>query len=157
MCSSYTRPSSYDILVGLNYDLNPTKSGSGQIYYKSLSSDMDEFKLAEVYVNLLDAAFVPSQIFIITYDNVLPYDSYSISVTSFQIYLSTDSLKSYVTFVYNSCPTGLTLKASSGLNHRNADGTLQEVNIIDGLQCRESNVEQLGVWVSEVTSDVSGK
>ena len=33
-CYSFKRPSPYDILIGLNCDLDPTREGSGQIYYK---------------------------------------------------------------------------------------------------------------------------
>ena len=40
-CDSPKRPSPYNIIVGLNYDLDPLRDVSGQIYYKKLSSDSD--------------------------------------------------------------------------------------------------------------------
>jgi hypothetical protein len=148
-CGSYTRPSPHDILVGLNCDLDPTREGSGQIYYKRLDSNSIYFKS----FNLFNPGFEPQQIFMITYDNVLPpYWSFSSSVTSFQIYLSTDSVKSFVTFKFKSCPKDITLEVASGLNYIRINGSLQEVIIANGQQCTGSNVGQAGVWVSDVTS-----
>jgi hypothetical protein len=151
-CDSYKRPSSHDILIGLNIGLDPTREGSGQIYYKQLNSNSLDFTSAKVFLNLFNPEFEPEQIFMITYDNVLPYSSASASVASFQIYLSTDFVKSFVTFKLKSCPTGLTLQSSSGLNYKSGDGKLQEVIIANGQQCSGSNVGQTGVWVSDVTS-----
>jgi hypothetical protein len=78
------------------------------------------------------------------------------SRASFQVFLSTDSIKSYVLYKYKACPTDLALKASSGLTHSNS-GILKEVIIDHGQQCTSSNVGQTGVWVIEVTSSASGK
>ena len=152
-CGNEIRPSPNDIMVGLNYDLNTRRSGSGQIYYKNLY----ESKIASLYVNLLDPAFVPNNIFMITYDNVLSYYFPSLnSRISFQIYLLTDSVKSYVIFKYTSCPTDLTLWASSGLNSNN-NGILTEISIPKDKECSLSNVKQKGVWVSEVPTYSMGK
>jgi hypothetical protein len=151
-CYSSTRPSPFDILIGLNYYLDSRREGSGQIYYKRLDSNSLDFKSAKIYLNLFNPEFEPQQIFMITYDNVLPYYKYaSNSMTSFQIYLSTDSVKSFVAFKFKSCPTDLELKAS-GLNYIGIDGSLQEVIIPNDQQCIGSNVGQTGVWVSDVTS-----
>jgi hypothetical protein len=136
-----------DILIGLNYDLDTTRIESGQIYYKSLN----ESKMASLYVNLLDPSFVPKNIFMITYDNVLPFERSSNSRVSFQIYLLTDSIKSYVIFKYTSCPTDLTLKTSSGLAYKEESDLLGRSIIAKDQHCFNSNVKQDGVWVSEVT------
>jgi hypothetical protein len=151
-CRLQTRPSGHDIVVGLNYYLDPTREESGHMYYKILDSNSSDFKSARIYLNLFNPDFEPQQIFMITYDNVLPFFRSSASVTSFQIYLSTDSVKSFVTFNFKSCPTDLTLEASSGLNYNRNDGILQEVIIANGEQCKGSNVGQKGIWVSDVTS-----
>jgi hypothetical protein len=151
-CDSSIRPSGHDIVIGLNCELSPRRAWSGQIYFKNLVSNSADFESAKIYLNLFDPDFEPQQIFMITYDNVLPYSSTSISLTSFQIYLSTDSVKSFVTFKFKSCPKDLTLRASSGLNYIRIDGNLQEVIIDDGQQCIGSNVGQVGVWVNDVTS-----
>ena len=90
----------------------------------------------------------------ITYDNVLPFDRSSNSRVSFQIYLLTDSIKSYVIFKYTSCPNDLTLEASSGLNSNN-NGNLTEILIPQDQECSSSNVKQKGFWVSEVTTNYS--
>jgi hypothetical protein len=152
-CYSPTRPSPHDILIGLNIDLDPTREGSGQIYYKRLDSNSFDFTSVKIYLNLFNPEFEPEQIFMITYDNVLPYlSSVSTSVTSFQIYLSTDSIQSFATFKFKSCPTDLEYHSSSGLNYKRIDGTLKEVKIEDGQQCIGSNVGQAGVWMNDVTS-----
>jgi hypothetical protein len=152
-CRRPTRPSPYDILIGLNCDLDPTRKGSGQIYYKQLNSNSIYFSTAKIYLNLFNPDFEPQQIFMITYDNVMPYSSRSTSITSFQIYLSTDFVKSFVIFKFKSCPNDLIYYSSSGLNYKRIDESLQEVIIYNGQQCFGSNVGQTGVWVSDVTSE----
>ena len=99
-CGSYKRPSPHDILVGLNHDLDTIRNGSGQIYYKSAST---ETFMWSTYAFVLNETFVPSSVFMITFDEVLPHKKSSISTTSFQIYLSSDSFEnSYLTFKYKS-------------------------------------------------------
>jgi hypothetical protein len=151
-CGGRPRPSGHDILIGLNCDLNPKRNGSGQIYYKKLDSKSLDFTSVKIYLNLFNPDFEPQKIFMITYDNVLPFRPTSTSITSFQIYLSTDFVKSFVTFKFKSCPTDLPYFASSGLNYKRINGGLQEVIIPNGQQCTGSNVGQAGVWVSDVTS-----
>lgn len=112
-CYSTTRPSHHDILIGLNCDLNPTREGSGLIYYKRFDLDSLDFASAKIYLNY----FKSQQIFTITYDNVLSLWFFN-SRVSFQIYLSTNFVKSFVTFKFKSCPKDLTLEASSGLNYK---------------------------------------
>ncbi len=153
-CDQISRPSPYEILVGLNYDLDLTKNESGQIYYQHLSEYSMYYRTAKEYVNRLDARFVPTNIFMITYDQVMVLDQdYRVS---FQIFLSTNSITSYVTFKYISCPIGIKLNGSSGLNYKTSDN-MQEIIIVDGQQCKSSNVDQKGVWVSEVRHLESGK
>jgi hypothetical protein len=151
-CDSTTRPSPDDILIGLNLFLNPTRYGSGQIYYKNFNSNSSDFSSTKIYLNLFNTEFEPQQIFMITYDNVLPAISMSTSRTSLQIYLSNDAVKSFVTFKFKSCPLDLYYYASSGVNYKRIDGSSKEVIIANGQQCIESNVGQKGVWVSDVTS-----
>ncbi len=151
-CYSTTPPSPYDILIGLNHFFDPRREGSGQIYYKILDSNSLDFESVKIYLNLFNPVFEPQQIFMITYDNVLPSYYRSTSITSFQIYLSTDFVKSFVTFKFKSCPKDLIYYSSSGLNYRRINGSLQELIIPNGQQCTGSNVGQTGVWVSDVTS-----
>jgi hypothetical protein len=152
-CGSTTRPSPFDVLIGLNCDLNPKRKGSGQIYYKKLDFDSLDFESTKIYLNLFNPDFEPEQIFMITYDNVLSFELTSTSVASFQIYLSTDSVKSFVVFKFKSCPTDLEYYVSSGLNYIGINGILQEVIIEDGQQCIGSNVGLVGVWVNDVTTN----
>ena len=148
-CLNNKEPLTDDILIGLYYDLDTTRNGSGQIYYKNLNDS----PLATLYVNLLDPSFVPKNIFMITYDNVLPHnDSGSDSRVSFQMYLLTDSIKSYVIFKYTSCPTDLTLKAPSGLLNINTFGILEEIFLTKNQECSSSSVNISGIWVINVTN-----
>ena len=73
----------HDILIGLNCDLNSEREGSGQIYYKHLESNSLDFASGKIYLNLFNPDFEPQQIFMITYDNVLPFRPTSTSMTSF--------------------------------------------------------------------------
>jgi hypothetical protein len=154
-CENFERPVPHDILVGFNCHLDTTRTESGQIYYKDLDSNSVDFKSSKIYLNLFDPDFEPSKIFTITYDNVLTSISngFSTARVSFQIILSySDSFKkTFIIFKYTSCPKEITLRASSGLNLVKNDGNLQEVKILDGQQCTGSNVDQKGVWVSDVT------
>ena len=144
----------FDILVALNYDLDTARNGSGQIYYKHLSADSSEFALAKIYVNLFSPIFMPKNIFVITYDEVMSVDTNLLPKVSFQVFLSTDSTKSYVTYKYKTCTTELTYKATSGINHKH---NVEKILIENGQQCSSSNIGQTGVWVIEVTSLTTGK
>lgn len=157
-CSAISRPSPHDILVGLNYDLNTERKGSGQIYYQQLSSNGEDFKSAKEYVNRLNpmTLTLPTNVFMITYDDVLPYDTSSLSLTKFQLFLLTETIKSYIIFKFISCPAGISANSLSGLNHKKNEGNLQEIIINDGQQCTSTNVNQTGIWVSEVTNSLFG-
>ena len=105
--------------------------------------------MVQSYVNLLNSSFIPTDAFMITYDRVLPYSSISSSLTSFQIFISINSIKSYVTLKYTSCPTDLSVRATSGLNHHNGGGWIEEPSFTNW--CTSSNVGQTGLWVFDVT------
>jgi hypothetical protein len=154
-CNKVIPPTSHDIIVGMNYQLDPTRIESGKIYYKSLLFDTTEYTYNKLYVNLMNPHFSPKNAFMITYDEVLSYDKNSKSRVSFQIFLSTDSEKSYVVFRFKSCPTDLTIRSSTGVNHKYLE-TLNEVTIDYDQHCSSSNVGQTGVWVIEVTSLTTG-
>ena len=153
-CWQITRPAPYDILVGLNFDLDQKRGGS--IYYKTLVNGADFFNASQADVNLLNADFVPTNIFMFTYLNVLAYDiSLPTSVNAFfQIILLTDSTRSFVVFRYTSCLDGQTMVAASGLDY-NYDGLLKEKTIVN--PCTSSNVGVAGKWVFEVTNSTAGK
>jgi len=156
-CWYRTRPSPFDIIVGLNLDLDTRRNKSGQIYYKNLSSNLDAFRSSsKIYLNLFNPEFEPAHILMITFDNVLPFDNKNLlkSRVSFQIFLAADSSKnSYVIFKYISCPSDFPLYSSSGFTHDNA-GSLQEIILPNDQMCVSSNIGQTGIWISEVT--VSG-
>ena len=153
-CKGSIRPSLSDILVALNYDLDTTRIGSGQIYYKNLKEDSNEFILAKIYLNLFDPLFEPMNMLMITYDDVLSIDPTLFSKVSFQVFLASDSTKSFVVYRYKSCPSELTLKASSGFTYRK---DTEKIIIENGQQCSSSNVGQTGIWVVDVTRSTTGK
>ncbi len=146
-CANYKKPLSYDTLIGWNLDLNTSLRDSGQLYYKHLNMNFTE------YVNALDTQFVPTNVLMITYDNVLPSLTSLNSTVSFQIFLFSDSVskRSYVAFKYKSCPNDSYFETQSGLNYI-IDGKLQDLMIVDGQQCKGTNINKAGIWVSEVTS-----
>ena len=154
-CDSPKRPSPHNIIVGLNYDLDPSREGSGQIYYKKLSSDSDIIPLS---INVFGYYyFMITNIFLITYDNVLTSDKTSNLTVSFQIFLITEDARSYVKFKYTSCPKFLKPLASSGVNYKNNMDELQEVVIENDSECTLSNVMASGIWLMNVTNTAIGK
>jgi hypothetical protein len=156
-CSYRVKPSTAsDILAGLNYDLDPTRKGSGQIYFKSVSTDSVDFTMANTYVNLLNPKFNTKNILVITYNDVLTANDKVNSKASFQIFILSDLIRSYVIFKFKSCLNDLTLYSSSGLYHDNM-GYYSEDIIPNNQECTWSNVGQVGVWVTEVTSFRSSK
>jgi hypothetical protein len=145
-CGSITRPTLTNMLVGLNFDLNPARSGSGQIYYQKLSPNSTFFQAASDTIKLINSTIEPTNIFMITYDAVIPYSS-SYDATykaSFQIFLLTDSSASYVIFKFTSCLNGLSVLAPSGLYYY-----FEQSWILDEItnQCSSSNVNRAGIWV----------
>ena len=148
-CGNPTRPVIPDIIVGLNYDLDSSRIGSGQIYYDNLNTESNYFKMAKQYVNLINLVYVPTYTLMITYDRVLPHLANSTLFTSFQIFLSLNSIQSYVIFSYTSCPSDLDLLAPSGLDHKVGESVYHMDSITNW--CNSSNVEQPGVWVFDVS------
>ena len=152
-CYLWDRPLSYDILVGLSFDLDSSRNGSGQIYYQLVASNSSFFTSATTDIRLLNPNFSPTQIFMITYDGVLPYNITINASASFQIWLATDNAKFYVEFKFTSCLSGQVMSRNSGLDYNNS-GVLEEVVLTD--PCNSSNVESTGKWVYEVTNLYTG-
>ena len=100
-CHNRPRPSSSDIFVGLDYDLNTARNGSGQIYYQNVAAGSSNFIWAQSKVNLANPSFVARSVFMITYDNVMPLSQPSSSIASFQIFLLSDSSSNtYLSFSF---------------------------------------------------------
>ena len=154
-CGSIQRPTPYDILVGWNADLKTSRNNSGQIYYHSLTQGSTYFTQAQAYVNKSDSSFVAKNVFMITYDRVLPYDVACSDPTSFQVFLSTDGIKNYVTFSFTTCPTCLPILFSSGLNQITSGNVFRELSTFSN-GCTSTNVGQTKLWVMN-TGSVTGK
>ena len=101
-CCSGDTPSSFETLIGLNYNVD-----YNNVNYETRNSNV-------AYSNLLNPTFVPTNVFIISYDKVLDSNNSLNSITSFQIFLLTDSSSSIVIFKYRLCPKDWYLVVSSG-------------------------------------------
>jgi hypothetical protein len=108
--------------------------------------------MAREKVNLLNADFAPTNIFMVTYDDVYAhYTSYSSAyLASFQVFLITDGSKSFVLFKYTSCLKDLALLSSSGLNYYIGSVAKQ---VVIASPCASSNVNETGVWAYEAIGD----
>jgi hypothetical protein len=138
-------------ISALNYDLITSTSGS--IYYQNLNSQSSDFNSIKSDLNRFDASFVPTNLFRITYDNV-PIYSFSSNRVSFQIILASDSSKSYVLFKYTTCvASSFALRTLPGLYFLLANGQ-QTFIPISNSSCSNSNVNQAGTWVFNVTSPI---
>ena len=154
-CNAYTSlPSPYNIIVGYSVDLDSTRSGSGQIYYLSLTSGTSDFTTAKGYVNLLNAAFNPTSIFQITYDGVLPFDNNNARTdkASFQIWLFSDGSRYYSVIKYTSLTT---TGGNPGLEFLLSSGSFSLIPFTNPLT--SSNVGSTGIWVYETTSASAGR
>jgi hypothetical protein len=135
-------------ISALNYDLDTRTSGG--IYYQNLNSQSSAFNSIKSDLNRLDATFVPTNLFRITYDNVPNYGSGSY-IASFQIILASDSSKSYVLLKYTSCLTSSFLTNMQALYYLSANG--QSLSSQMSLNpCTGTNVNQVGTWVFDVSS-----
>jgi hypothetical protein len=135
-------------ISGLNYDLDTRTSGG--VYYQNLNAQSSAFNSIKSDLNRLDASFVPTNLFRITYDNV-PLYGYSSYIASFQIILASDSSKSYVLLKYTTClSSSFALRTLPGLYYLvNGQQTLVPIS---NSSCSASNVNLAGTWVFNATS-----
>ena len=135
-------------ISGLNYDLDTRTSGG--VFYQNLNSQSSDFNSTKSEINRFDASFVPTNLFRITYDNVPLYSSSSYNV-SFQVILASDSSKSYVLLKYTTClSSSVALLTLPGLYYL-VNGQQTFVPISNS-SCSNSNVNQNGTWVFDVSS-----
>ena len=147
-CCYVTQPDMSNLISGFNYDLNTLNGGT--IYYQNLfaTDSSNGFALVLADLNRLNSTFVPTNVFRITYENVLKYASDTDS-TSFQIVLASDAAKSYVLLKYYLCIAN-ELK-TPGLYYMNTYGQ-QLSSLIAVNPCLSTNVNLNGTWVFDVTS-----
>ncbi len=135
-------------ISALNYDL--ITSTSGGIYYQNLNSQSGDFNSIKSDINRLDASFVPTNLFRITYDNV-PYYYSTSQLVSFQIILASSSTKSYVLLKYTTClSSSYSIVATPGLYYLSSSG--QQLSNQISNPCTNSNVNLAGTWVFDVSS-----
>ena len=135
-------------ISGINIDLDTRTSGG--VFYQNLNAQSSAFNSIKSDLNRLDASFVPTNLFRITYDNV-PLYGYSSTSVSFQVILAGDSSKSYVLFKYTTClSSGFALLTLPGLYYLvNGQQTLVPIS---NSSCSNSNVNLAGTWVFNATS-----
>ena len=148
-CCSITLPTLTNSISALNYDLDARTSGA--IYYQNLNSSSSGFSSIKSDLNRLNSSFIPANMFRITFDNVPTY-SYSSILASFQIVLASDSSRSYVLLKYTSClSSSVTLSTSPGLYYLSTNG--QQLSMLVANPCTSSNVNLVGTWVFDVSSN----
>jgi hypothetical protein len=137
-------------ISALRYDLD-TRYGGG-IYYQNLDSQSPDFNSIKSDLNRLNSNFVPTNLFRIKYDNVPNWSDGSLGTlrASFQIVLARDVTKSYVLLKYTSCLSGSTLIETPGLYYLSSSTGQQMSNTISS-PCSNSNVNQAGTWVFDVS------
>jgi hypothetical protein len=142
-------------ISALRYVLSTTYGGG--IYYQNLNSQSSDFNSIKSDLNRLNSNFVPTILFRIKYDNVpdIEYDNeravYAPGslIASFQIVLASDATKSYVLLKYTSCLSDATLNETPGLYYLSLIGQLMSNTISS--PCSNSNVNQTGTWVFDVS------
>ena len=114
------------------------------IYQNALLSDLI---LIQNQINqFVSNSFVPTNAFIITFQG-LTINSKPNDFVEFQVMLSSDSISSFVTINYCSCPFTNFL-TQSGLYFLN-NGAQNIVSIVN--PCTSSNVGFNGLWIFDVT------
>ncbi len=142
-------------IVGLNF-LGDT-SVYGGIFYQNVLSSSSAFNRTKSTINRVNSGFVPTNMFRITYLNVPKDNSYSpLTVkASFQVILASDPTKSYVILNYTDCLAGAPLETYPGLLYLSQSG--QQSSAFLENPCGSSNVNLIGNWVFDVSSENSKK
>jgi hypothetical protein len=143
--SEFTFKGNYIAALSCDFD---TTSSSGGIYYQNLNSQSSDFSSIKSDLNRLDASFVPTNLFRITYDRV-PVISNSSLLTSFQIVLASDSSNSYVLLKYIKCEYDVLF--ISPVIYYLLNGEQKTYKYFNN-PCTDSNVNQVGTWVFDVSS-----
>jgi hypothetical protein len=133
-------------IYALLCDFDTTSSGG--IYYQNLNSQSSDFNSIKSDLNRLNTSFVPTNLFRITYDKV-PVKSNSSLLTSFQIVLASDVSKSYVLLKYIKCSYDVLYSSLTIYYLLNGQ---QKIYQYFNNPCTDSNVNQVGTWVFDVTS-----
>ncbi len=155
-CCNIIRPATSNLISPLNYDLITSASGGGNVFYKSLNQSASSNDLITIQneINQLfkpQTNFTAKNAFVISYADAKSYYNSS-DVTTFQIILSTDFIRSYVTISYDLCLTKTVgLPPKSEINCLNKTNSLFEKYIVN--PCSSSNVNLPGKWIFDVTND----
>ena len=151
-CCSITRPTSSNSIAAYNYDLITTTT-SGRVYYRSISKTNTDLTTIQTEINqYLTTNFVAKNAFLVTYDNILSYTDRT-DTAKFQIILSTDSQRSFLTINYVKCllrQTSLPLSEFDCLDRSN-----RFVQNLINNPCSSSNVNVPGKWIFNISNAVS--
>ncbi len=137
-------------ISALRYDLDTTHGGG--IYYQNLNSQSSDFNSIKSDLNRLNSNFLPTNLFLINNDNVPNWSGGLLGTlrASFQIVLARDATKSYVLLKYTSCLSDATLRETPGHYYLSSSTGQQMSNTISS-PCSNSNVNQAGTWVFDVS------
>ena len=149
-CCSVTRPTSSNSIAAYNYDLITT-SASGKVYYRSITQTNTDLTTIQNEINqYLTTNFVAKNAFLITYDNILSYTDRT-DTAKFQIILSTDSQRSFLTINYVKCLLRQTSLPLSEFDCLDASNRFVQ-NFINN-PCTSSNVNVPGKWIFNISSE----
>ena len=142
-------------IVGLNFQADV--SDQGGIFYQNLYSPSLAFNRTQSTINRVNSGFVPTNMFRITYFNVpVAYNSNPVTIkASFQAVLASDSTKSYIVLNYTDCLASAPLETYPGLLYLSQSG--QQSSAFLENPCGSSNVNLIGNWVFDVSSENSKK
>jgi hypothetical protein len=148
--NGYVSFNSSNSIYALNYDLDTRLIGGG-IYYQNLDWRSNEFNSIKSTINRLNSVFNPTNLFRITYDNVFAHRSSSL-IASFQIIFASSSFSSYVLIKYTSCLSNRTLSTPPGIYYTLSNG--KQTSSLISNPCFSSNVNLIGTWVFDVTTQI---
>ena len=151
--NGYVSFGSNNVIYALPFDLDTRNAGG--IYYQNLNSQSSDFNAIKSDLNRLNAQFVPTLLFRITYSNVPNYGS-ALYLASFQITLATNSIKSFVLVKFTSCLNGASTSFTSTPGIYYQDANLNSLlTTMTTNPCTSSNVNLAGTWVFDVTQVTS--
>ena len=118
------------------------------MFYRSINQSSADLLIIQNEINTrLQTNFVAKNAFVVTYSSVQSFFDRN-DMANFQIILSTDSIKSYVTLNYGSCLKILTSTLITEIDYLNSILNLVTLSIVN--PCTSSNVNLAGKWIFNV-------
>ena len=148
-CCSIIMTTPTNIIAALNMDI--ITSSGGDVFYRSINQSSSDLITIQSEINqLLQTNFIAKNAFVVTYKSVQAYSNRN-DTANFQIILSTDSIRSYVTLNYGSCFELSNYFPLSEINCLDKGSNLAKQLIVN--PCSSSNVNITGKWIFNITEE----